>query len=75
MYFQRELEEKAFALGGGGFRAPVQRVGDFINNKKSDNLGEVLPSIGPDFTLSDLNTILPEEISRSMKEAIISMGR
>ena len=75
MYFQRELEEKAFALGGGGFSAPVQKVGDFINNKKSDNPGEVLPSIGPDFTLSDLNTILPEEISRSMKEAIISMGR
>ena len=75
MYFQRELEEKAFALGGGGFSAPVQRVGDFINNKKSDNLGEVLPSIEPDFTLSDLNTILPEEISQSMKEAIISMGR
>ena len=75
MYFQRELEEKAFALGGGGFSAPVQRVGDFINNKKSDNLGEVLPSIGPDYTLSDLNTILPDEISQSMKEAIISMGR
>ena len=75
MYFQRELEEKAFALGGGGFSAPVQKVGDFINNKKSDNPGEVLPSIGPDFTLSDLNTILPEEISRSLKEAIISMGR
>ena len=75
MYFQRELEEKAFALGGGGFSAPVQKVGDFINNKKSDNLGEVLPSIEPDFTLSDLNTILPEEISQSMKEAIISMGR
>ena len=75
MYFQRELEEKAFALGGGGFRAPVQRVGDFINNKKSDNLGEVLPSIGPVYTLSDLNTILPDEISQSMKEAIISMGR
>ena len=75
MYFQRRLEEKAFELGGGGFCAPVQRVCDFIQNKKSDRLGVVLPSIGPDYTLSDLNTILPGEISQSMKEAIAAMGR
>ena len=75
MYFQRDLEEKAFALGGGDFRAPVQRVGDFLKNKKSDKLGGVVPSIGPDYSLCDLNTILPEEISQSMKEAISGMGR
>ena len=75
MYFQRGLEEKAFTLGGGGFCAPVQRAGDFLNNKKSDRLGGVLPSIGPDYYLCDLNTILPTEISQSMKEAISVMGK
>ena len=75
MYFQRGLEGKAFTLGGGGFCAPVQRVGDFLNNKKSDRLGGVLPSIGPDYNLCDLNTILPTEISQSMKEAISVMGK
>src|SRR5262249_41141970 len=28
--FQRAVEEKAFALGGGGFRAPAQRLDDFL---------------------------------------------
>ena len=28
--FQRRLEAAAFALGGGDYRAPAQRVGDFL---------------------------------------------
>ena len=28
--FQRQLESAAYALGGGGYRAPAQRVGDFL---------------------------------------------
>ena len=28
--FQRKLESAAYALGGGGYRAPAQRVGDFL---------------------------------------------
>lgn len=75
MYFQRKLEKKAFMLGGENYTAPVQRVDDFINNRKSANLGEVIPSIGPDYELSDLNTILPEFVSQSMKQGIISMGK
>ena len=63
MYFQRELEKKAFELGGGNYSAPVQRVEDFINNTKSNHIGEVTPSICPDYELSDLNTILPEFVS------------
>ena len=31
---QRKLEEKAFILGEGNYKAPVQRVDDFINNRK-----------------------------------------
>ena len=75
MYFQRKLEKSAFMLGGENYNAPVQRVDDFINNRKSTKTGDVLPSIGPDYELSDLNTILPEFVSNSMKQGIISMGR
>lgn len=75
MYFQRELENKAFKAGGENYNAPVQRVDDFINNRKTTALGEVVPSIGPDFTFSDLNSFLPQYICESMKQGIIGMGR
>lgn len=75
MYYQRDLEEKAFRLGGCDFSAPVQRTTDFINNRRSVQLGEVLPSISPGYTLCDLNIALPAYICDSMKEAIVKMGK
>jgi len=36
IYFQKELEEKAFILGGSNYFAPVQRVEDFIKNVKTE---------------------------------------
>ena len=32
MYFQEELEKKAFELGGKNYNAPIQRVEDFLEN-------------------------------------------
>ena len=34
IYFQKDLEEKAFILGGSNYFAPIQRVEDFMQNKK-----------------------------------------
>lgn len=75
MYFQRELERNAFAAGGENYNAPVQRLDDFINNHKSQSLGDVKPSIGPDYTFADLNTVLPDFICKSMKQGITEMGK
>ena len=36
--FQRDMERKAYELGGGGMRAPVQRLTDFVNQKKSESI-------------------------------------
>ena len=33
--FQRQLEEAAFRLGGGGYAAPCQRVEDFLAGRPS----------------------------------------
>lgn len=75
MYFQRKLENSAYMLGGENYNAPVQRVDDFINNRKGTTIGEVIPSIGPDYELTDLNTIFPKFVSESMKQGIVSMGK
>lgn len=74
MHYQRKLESAAFMLGGENYSAPVQRVNDFLNNKKTTSLGEVKPSISPGYTMSNLNAILPEYVSLSMKQAITDMG-
>lgn len=73
--YQRKLESAAFKLGGGGYNAPVQRVEDFLQGRKSTSLGDVKPSICPGYTLSNLGDILPGEISSAMKQGITDMGR
>ena len=70
MYFQKELEEKAFKLGGSNYYAPVQRFEDFENNKKSEFIGDIKPTYKPGVTLSNLNEILPEYVSKTLVEGI-----
>jgi len=71
IYFQKELEEKAFELGGKNYYAPIQRVEDFLNGVKSEKIGEIKPTYQPGVTLSDLNKILPKFVSQTLKEGII----
>lgn len=75
MYFQRNIEKRAFEVGGGDYSAPVQRVDDFICGIKSTKLGNVTPSVGKMHKLSDINNILPEYVCESMKKGIADMGR
>lgn len=70
IYFQKDLEEKAFALGGSNYFAPIQRVEDFLNNKKSEFIGTVKPTYLPGVTLSNLHEILPDFVTDTLKEGI-----
>lgn len=70
IYFQKDLEEKAFILGGSNYFAPIQRVEDFLQNKKSEFIGTVKPTFLPGITLSNLNDILPNFVSSTLKEGI-----
>ncbi len=70
IYFQKDLEEKAFNLGGKNYFAPVQRVEDFLNNRKSEFIGKVKPSYLPGVTLSNLQEILPDFVTDTLKQGI-----
>lgn len=70
IYFQKDLEEKAFLLGGSSYFAPVQRLEDFLKNKRSQHIGDVQPTYRPGFTLSNLNEILPDFVSSTLKQGI-----
>lgn len=70
MYFQKDLEQKAFKLGGSNYNAPIQRFEDFENDVKSTHIGEIKPTYKPGVTLSNLNEILPDFISKTLIEGI-----
>jgi hypothetical protein len=67
---QRRLEQGAFALGGGDYNAPAQRLGDFLAGRPSTGPGEVIPSYTPGVTWTDLSTALPDYAIAAIREAI-----
>ncbi|MBU2892859.1 NAD(P)/FAD-dependent oxidoreductase [Colwellia sp. D2M02] len=73
--FQRNLEEKAFRLGGDSYDAPVQLVGDFLANRKSGEHGSVAPSYKPGVTYCDLSEALPPYAVTAIREALPAFER
>ena len=71
---QRSIEKAAFRAGGGGFIAPAQRVGDFLENRTSVSFGEVIPSYRPGVVPADLRTVLPDWIVEDLKKGIRAMN-
>lgn len=68
--FQREVERRAYLAGGGGYLAPVQTVGDFLANRPSAELGEVIPTIRPGYALGSLSGLYPASVDESIREAL-----
>ncbi len=73
--FQRELESRAFELGGGDYSAPGQLVGDFLKGRASREFGSVLPSYKPGVALGDLAPALPSYAIEAMREALPAFER
>lgn len=68
--FQEKYEKLAYELGGKNYNAPVQLVGDFLNDKVSTSIGNVEPSYKPGYTFVDLRECLPQFVTDTMKEAL-----
>ncbi len=75
IYYQREIEQKAFKIAGSNYNAPAQLVGDFLNGKLSKSLGNVKPTCPTGVTLCDLTECLPNAVSETMKSAIVEMNK
>ncbi|MBR1592092.1 MAG: FAD-dependent monooxygenase [Ruminococcus sp.] len=73
MYFQREIEEKAFVAGGGGYSAPVCTVGDLLGIKAAGKL--VVPSYKPSCGYALPDEYLPDFVCESLRLGIPEMGR
>jgi uncharacterized protein len=79
MAFQRHWESRAFELGGGGYRAPGQLVGDFLQGQASSQLGSVQPSYQPGVQLTNLAQpdlpSLPSYALEAIREALPAFER
>ncbi|WP_194722974.1 NAD(P)/FAD-dependent oxidoreductase [Noviherbaspirillum malthae] len=72
---QRELESRAYVLGGRNYDAPGQLVGDFIAGRASTEFGSVVPSYKPGVHLTDLGPSLPDYAIEAIREALPAFDR
>ncbi|MFO1217065.1 MAG: hypothetical protein U1E89_01650 [Burkholderiaceae bacterium] len=80
---QRRLEQRAYALGGGGYIAPAQLVGDFVAGRHGKDIarefGRVMPSYQPGVRLTDLaepgHESLPPDLIDAIREAMPAFER
>jgi uncharacterized protein len=72
---QRQLESRAFEVGGASYEAPGQLVGDFLAQRPSTTWGSVAPSYKPGVKLTDLAQVLPDYAVTAMREALPVFGR
>ncbi len=72
---QDDLEARAFVLGGANYDAPAQLVGDFLANRASTQLGEVIPSYQPGVHLTNLCGLLPDYATEAIREAMPAFAR
>jgi len=78
--FQRVWEKKAFTLGGSSYKAPAQRIGDFLGVGEESDADEkirraVTPTYQPGVVWADLHGCLPAFASKAIEEALPSFGR
>ena len=69
MYWQRQIEEKAYAVGGN-YHAPAQRVGDFLAKRPSSRAGKVKPTYRPGVVWCELHDVLPDKITGAIAKAL-----
>lgn len=73
MYFQQAVEQRAYEMGGGGFKAPAQRMADMFNKKRSSDLPSC--SYVPGLNSVQLNTVLPDFIFERLRLGFNAFGK
>ena len=73
--YQRHWESLAYVAGGSNYKAPGQKLGDFLAGRPSTTFGSVTPSYQPGVHLTDLSQCLPDFVIESIREALPAFGR
>ena len=73
--FQRQWEQAAFCAGGGGYAAPAQAVGDFLQGRNGKTEFLTAPSYRPGIKRTHLGDCLPAFVSDTLHMALPDFGR
>ena len=73
--FQRQWEQAAFAAAGGGYAAPAQAVGDFLQGHDGNTEFLTSPSYRPGIKRTQLGACLPAFVGDTLRQALPDFGR
>jgi len=71
--WQRKWERAAFRLGGGGYRAPAQRLPDWLAGRPGRPPGR--SSYRPGLAHADLSTLFPAALQEALRAAVRAFDR
>lgn len=75
MEFQRYYEHLAYVIGGGNYHAPIQLVGDFMEDRVSKKIGSIKPTYKPGYEFAMLSNCLPPYVIASLKEGLYNFDK
>lgn len=78
MEFQRRLERAAYESGGGGYTAPAECVGDFLDGRRSglSAPAKVIPTyMNANVNITPLDSILPTYVNDMLKRGFDVFSR
>ena len=75
--YQRNIERAAFAVGGRDYSAPVQTLGDFMDDVVKHEPSRVLPTYrnGEHICVANLAQVLPHDVVTSLRYGLASFDR
>jgi uncharacterized protein len=71
--WQRKWERAAYALGGGGYRAPAQRLSAYLARTPGEAPGR--SSYHPGLTPADLRLLYPAAVQEALTQGLRTFGR
>lgn len=73
--FQESIERKAFEISGADGTAPIQLLGDFLNNKAVNEPSRISPTYTGKTAIRNAHDVFPEFITDSLKAGISMFER
>ncbi|MBS4785233.1 MAG: FAD-dependent oxidoreductase [Clostridiales bacterium] len=68
--YQQQLEQLAYQLGGGGYKAPVQTAGRFLAGRPGADLGRVEPSYACGVTGADFDRLFSAPVCAMLRRGL-----
>lgn len=76
--YQRNLENRAFLLGGGNYTAPIETMGDFLKDKRSflSSPDRIKPSYTRGLVkVCDISQVFPQYVNDELRRGFVSFGK